>query len=225
MIDMESGTYGRRTTRERILDSALEVFADKGYEGGAVREICTHAGTNVAAVNYHWGSKDALWAGACERASRWFMAVMEAAVDIEKPAVETLPAAIDALLESLSQDPRAIRMAMWAMLLRNEKQVTATRDAFRPAVEWCLHYSAKLEDELPDSNDIEVVFWLLLGQLVQVFGNPEAHRAYFGVEPSKPHHLNTIRESVFRGTFAALSLPLPSLERGPSVFQQPASAG
>ena len=51
-------------TRARLLDSAREVFSQHGFQGATVREICRRAEANVAAVNYHFGSKEGLLAEA-----------------------------------------------------------------------------------------------------------------------------------------------------------------
>ena len=51
-------------TRERLLSAAREVFSECGFQGATVREICKRAEANVAAVNYHFGSKDDLFAEA-----------------------------------------------------------------------------------------------------------------------------------------------------------------
>ena len=47
-------------TQRRLLDSAEELFADRGFEAVSLRDITQHAGTNVASVNYHFASKDGL---------------------------------------------------------------------------------------------------------------------------------------------------------------------
>ena len=50
-----------RETRERVLRSAAQLFADRGFKKVTVREICRAARANVAAVNYHFGDKGGLF--------------------------------------------------------------------------------------------------------------------------------------------------------------------
>ncbi|MBB2496436.1 TetR/AcrR family transcriptional regulator [Aquipseudomonas ullengensis] len=47
-------------TVERILDAAEQLFAEKGFAETSLRLITSKAGVNLAAVNYHFGSKKAL---------------------------------------------------------------------------------------------------------------------------------------------------------------------
>lgn len=47
-------------TRTRIVDAAEELFMQHGFEGTSMRLLTSKAGVNLAAVNYHFGSKDAL---------------------------------------------------------------------------------------------------------------------------------------------------------------------
>src|ERR687896_950954 len=47
-------------TRTRILDAAEELFMQHGFEGTSMRLLTAEAGVNLAAVNYHFGSKHAL---------------------------------------------------------------------------------------------------------------------------------------------------------------------
>lgn len=47
-------------TRTRILDAAEELFMQHGFEGASMRLLTAKAGVNLAAVNYHFGSKHAL---------------------------------------------------------------------------------------------------------------------------------------------------------------------
>src|SRR5258708_1806514 len=48
-------------TKARILDAAEALFLEHGFEATSLRAITTHAGVNLAAVNYHFGSKEELF--------------------------------------------------------------------------------------------------------------------------------------------------------------------
>jgi AcrR family transcriptional regulator len=49
-------------TRERLLEAAGAVFSEAGYRAATVRDIVSRAGANIAAVNYHFGDKEHLYA-------------------------------------------------------------------------------------------------------------------------------------------------------------------
>jgi AcrR family transcriptional regulator len=61
-LNMASPPSDKAATRQRLLESAGEVFAEHGYRATTVRAICRQAGANIAAVNYHFGDKRALYA-------------------------------------------------------------------------------------------------------------------------------------------------------------------
>lgn len=48
------------STKERILGAAEELFAQQGFSGTSLRQVTTRADVNIAAVNYHFGSKENL---------------------------------------------------------------------------------------------------------------------------------------------------------------------
>ena len=55
-----STTELTRSTKDRILDAAEGLFARQGFSATSLRAITAEAGVNLAAVNYHFGSKDGL---------------------------------------------------------------------------------------------------------------------------------------------------------------------
>lgn len=48
-------------TNRRLLDAALQIFAERGFEAATTRQICARARANPAAVNYHFGDKLGLY--------------------------------------------------------------------------------------------------------------------------------------------------------------------
>ena len=89
-----------RPTRERILDVAEKLFARRGFHGVSVRDITQEAGVDVALVNYHFGSKQALLDSVLTRRSEILnaerMRLLQACVEKAKPGLPTLDEIIDA---------------------------------------------------------------------------------------------------------------------------------
>ena len=74
-------------TRERLVEAALEIFAARGFEGATTRAIAERAGVALAALPYHFETKDALWRAAAdrifERLRERFAAVLDEAAELE----------------------------------------------------------------------------------------------------------------------------------------------
>jgi AcrR family transcriptional regulator len=72
-------------TRQRLMEAALLVFAEKGFDGASVREIAKGAKVNQAMIAYHFGSKEGLY----EAAMRWvcteFSSRVHRAIDAARP--------------------------------------------------------------------------------------------------------------------------------------------
>ncbi|MCF7847709.1 MAG: CerR family C-terminal domain-containing protein [Kiritimatiellales bacterium] len=50
-----------KSTKQRLLETACSIFAEKGYHNTTVADICETADANIAAVNYHFGDKATLY--------------------------------------------------------------------------------------------------------------------------------------------------------------------
>lgn len=64
-------------TRLHILETAGQLFAERGFAESTSKEICTRAGTNMAAVNYHFGSRDGLYEAVLIEAHRQLVSMDE----------------------------------------------------------------------------------------------------------------------------------------------------
>lgn len=97
-------------TRSRILAAATQVFVRRGIASGTIREITELAGVNVAAVNYHFGSREALLretlaaiAGPMNAAR---LSALDQAAAAHAPGLPPLSAIVDALVRPLVLTPR-----------------------------------------------------------------------------------------------------------------------
>lgn len=68
-------------TRRRLLAAAEELFAERGYDAVSVRDVTRRAKANLAAVGYHFGSKEALFVEALRARARALNARRIAALD------------------------------------------------------------------------------------------------------------------------------------------------
>lgn len=54
------------TSKARILEAATALFAQKGFDGTSIREICKKANVNLCMISYYWGGKQELYNGIIE---------------------------------------------------------------------------------------------------------------------------------------------------------------
>ena len=59
-----SRSLQKEATRAAILQSALLIFSEHGFEAGSTRNIAAHAGVHHALIKYYFGNKDTLWRAA-----------------------------------------------------------------------------------------------------------------------------------------------------------------
>jgi len=124
-------------TREKVLSVACEVFAEKDYHDATVEEICKRAETNIAAINYHFGSKDQLYAQVWRRAHEDAMKAYppEGGLGPDAPAEQRLRGTVHSMIGK-TVDPGHIGHA-GKILLRELLSPTETieqvkHDALRP---------------------------------------------------------------------------------------------
>ncbi|HWB31612.1 MAG TPA: CerR family C-terminal domain-containing protein [Acidobacteriaceae bacterium] len=91
-------------TRERLIDCAGPIFADRGFQATTIREISTVAGENVAAIHYHFGDKLGLYSEVVLRSTRAAQVdAIRSALAQQAPPDQILRAVIRARLQSLNR--------------------------------------------------------------------------------------------------------------------------
>lgn len=171
-------------TKERILDTAERLFSEQGYAATSLRNIIAEAGVNLAAVHYHFHSKEALLEALILRRSvpanlerLALLGQFEKEAGTSPPSLEKVIEAFVAPTLHMSRDPQSGGMVFMKLLGRLHAEgdvlprilTSQFGDVFQ-------RFGAALRAALPDLPR-EELFWrlnLAVGALAQTLrGGPK----------------------------------------------------
>lgn len=115
----------------QILDAALAVFGEKGYEAGTLREIALIVGVSEPALYRHYSSKEALLIALVETAGR---RMAETAAERLEHADVTTPAATVGMLVRDRRDVMQSNLALMRTMIVAAHHNDAAREAFQRAM-------------------------------------------------------------------------------------------
>lgn len=105
----------------RILAATRELFAEGGFTGVPVRAVAAQAGTNVAMVNYYFGSKERLVDAVLLQEIQLLLHDVVTGLDAEAAPAEVLAEFPLRILASLRRDPRRLRLMRLAVSTEPER--------------------------------------------------------------------------------------------------------
>lgn len=209
-------------TKQRLIDAAGTIFAEKGYEAASVRDICQLAKANLAAVNYHFGGKRQLYVMAVRHAQccrQEDVPFPEFPADL--PAAERLRAFIGVMFERMLSADRPkwhLEIMLHELARPTEACAAVVEDYIRPMAD---ALRAILNDLLPAdlseeqrwmigfSTVAQVLFYYIHQPIIRLLTHSDA-------DPLFP--LDQLADHVTRFTLAAIGAGPAAV--GPS---QPAS--
>jgi AcrR family transcriptional regulator len=100
------------SAKDRILESAIRLFARKSYSATGLREIVREAGVSVAMVNYHFGSKQALLESILDRFFEGLYSVAEELLIGDDPPELKLRRYLRAVVGVFRKNPDLVRIAI-----------------------------------------------------------------------------------------------------------------
>ena len=113
---MTQSNFAKRLTpqgaesRERLLQGAISLIAERGYSATSVDAICRHAGTAKTALYWHFKSKEGLLNAIIERVNDdWIDEITASTKGIGDPA-ERLDRLISALRDIVENKPHLLRL-------------------------------------------------------------------------------------------------------------------
>jgi TetR/AcrR family fatty acid metabolism transcriptional regulator len=99
-------------TRDRILQAALQVFAEKGYHRTAVDDVVRVSGTSKGAVYHHFPNKEALFLALVDELSARLATALTTAIDSAHGALGKVEAALRAGLQTFARHRELARILL-----------------------------------------------------------------------------------------------------------------
>ena len=211
-------------TRTRILDAAEELFMQHGFEGTSMRLLTAKAGVNLAAVNYHFGSKDALIEALFRRRLDPMNAARLAALQELETGSAGRPLAPEAIIrafvgESLRmiEDGKGGGRNFIRLLGRTYTEPAKSIRAligqmYAPTIE---RYKAALERALPQMPREELVWRMhfMFGTLSYTLAATDAVQLIAGCKPEDRHDARLLEDRLTAFLAAGLAAPLKTAVR------------
>jgi len=206
-------------TRQRVLESATRLFAERGFRETTVHEICEQAGANIAAVNYYFGSKeklyDAAWRYAYEQTTEARSRLMEQAGD-ESPE-EQIRVFVRGRLDDVSS--RGPASYFWRLLEHEHHDPTGAheaivREVFRPMGIWLAGRIAEILDVPASAMLLKLSLFSLIAPMGFLTTHRPIIRRVFGHDLLEPDDCSVLYDHIMRFFFAGLRDTRQALEEG-----------
>jgi AcrR family transcriptional regulator len=207
-------------TRTRILDAAEELFMQHGFEGTSMRLLTAKAGVNLAAVNYHFGSKHALVEAVFRR--RLDPMNVERIGQLDKLEAEGRGSNPDAIIRAfispglrLMEDAKAggrnfTRLLGRAYTEPNKLVRQLIGQMYAPTMQ---RYKAALERALPQMPREELVWRMhfMFGTLAYTLAATDTVQLIAGCKPEDRYDAQLLEERLAAFLAAGLNAPLKNL--------------
>jgi len=149
------------STRQRLIQAATRLFAEAGYRGASVRDICNLAGANPGAVSYHFGGKRQLYRSVLRHSAEGMAAIgRKLEEDMTEDGRIVALDALRNLLSGMRDDDDATRLLLRDLADGGSVAVEALTPPLRTALE---HLSVALgHGDQPRASHQERLLFLAL---------------------------------------------------------------
>jgi AcrR family transcriptional regulator len=199
-------------TREKLIEAAGEVFAEKGLYGAVIRDITRRAGANVASVNYHFRDKFELYTQVLRRAHERVIEAMNQPLTAETPegrVRELLSAMLTSALDPAR--PKWQTRLLGRELLEPTPALDLMDDLMRPTAQRLWEVIREIRPDLSQEELMLAVAGVVARCVFHVYHGHIVQRMFPSVPEPK---LETLVEHVVEFSLAALrGLPVPAQTR------------
>ncbi|EGJ51177.1 CerR family C-terminal domain-containing protein [Desulfocurvibacter africanus] len=195
--------------RQRLIEAALQVFAEKGYDRTLSRDIAAVAGVSPAAINYYFGGKDGLYEAVYREANKELVTLgqIEAILSAGKPPAESLRDLIRLLIHSLLSSKSCkcyLQLVTREMTAPTPALDSYIHEEFQPKVEGMRKIVAAVADFPVEHPVVAACTASVLAQCAFLFQNHRALTILFPDLILTPEHTEVISEHIFVFTLAGI---------------------
>lgn len=221
-MDARRTSLSAGETRTRILDAALALFVAHGFEATSMRMITGAAGVNLAAVNYHFGSKDVLVQEVLRRHLHPLNEKRMSALDAAEQAAGGQPVRASMIMEAFfdgslelaaaGREGRDFMRLLGRTFTEPSPQVRAFLSAEYSAV--ISRYKQALQRALPGVPLEEIVWRLhfMLGAMSHAVSGIDSLQVLTGVQIDEPDAMQRMAPRLMSFLLGGLRAPLPGME-------------
>jgi AcrR family transcriptional regulator len=206
-------------TKQALLQAAAAEFAERGFQLGRVRSIAGRAGTNVAAVNYHFGSKEALYFAVLHQLMsatfERFPLVEESARGTRRPA-ERFTHAVGKLLRRFASPDHSMQLR--DLIVRELANPTAALDRLlaevaRPQFMTMKSLVAELLGPRASEREVAAATFSVAGQCIfYLLARPIIARFHPDAQPRSEEEILWLAEHIARFSLAGLQATREAIE-------------
>ena len=180
--------------RERILDAALQTFAEKGFDGATTRQIASRANVPLGLLRYYFGDKLKLWQAAVDQAFGEIRSVLDRATFEPRSTAEAndpvagIRAGIRAHIQFVAKNPEFVRLMHDEGKRRGPRMRWLVDRHVKPLFEQLLPVISQLQERGRLPKDIAPLHfsYALIGAIDVIFHQAEECRRVTGIDPTDP---------------------------------------
>jgi len=206
-------------TRQRVLECATRLFAERGFRQTTISDICQAAGANIAAVNYYFGSKENLYQEAWRHAYSLTREAREGLLDRagEMSPEEVIRRFVRTRLDDITRG--GPENYFWQILEKEHHDPTPAheaiiREVFRPLAMRLIGLVEEILGPRGSETLAKLSFFGLAGSLGFLALHRQIVRQVFGRDILTQSDADAVYDHVMRFFFAGLSASREALERG-----------
>jgi len=178
------------STRDRILEVALEAFSQLGFDGASTRAIAAGAGVNQGLIPYYFGNKEELWRQAVDRAfahlRERLAGITETGSDLS--GRERLALMIRRYVSFVARHPEFVRLMNEEGKRDGPRMRWLTDHHVRPLFEGMMGIfeEARVMDRAPAGVDPIHMHYIFVGAVATIFHQAHECRRLSGYDPMTP---------------------------------------